>query len=360
MSDPVSVLTVNAGSSSVKAALFAADGRVRRGRVTRLRTAPTLSLDGRDEALPDATDAEDAARRLTTILTEDAAPGAAPSVVAHRIVHGGGRDGPARFTPALFDELAGLVPYAPLHQPHGLRIAAALTAAMPEAAHVACFDTAFHQTMPEAQTVLPLPERFGAPALRRYGFHGLSYEGTARWLAEARPDLTRVVAAHIGSGASLCAIRAGRSVGTSMSLTPLDGLPMGTRSGALDPGAVLMLAERHGAEAVRDALYREAGLLGVSGLSNDVRDLRASDDPRAALALDLLVQRTAEGVAGMAVAAGGLDALVFSGGVGENDEAFRDAVARRLGFFPPFETLVRPAEEEAVMARQARRLLAEA
>ena len=350
----LSVLTVNAGSSSVKAALFGADGEVRRGRVTRLRTAPTLSADGRDEALPEATDAEDAARRLAAILTEGAAPGA----VAHRIVHGGDHDGPARLTPALFDELAGLAPYAPLHQPHGLRIAAALAAAMPEAAHVACFDTAFHRTMPEVQTTLPLPARFAGNGLRRYGFHGLSYEGTARWLTEARPDLSRVVAAHIGSGASLCAIREGRSVATTMSLTPLDGLPMGTRSGALDPGAVLMLSERHGASAVRDALYREAGLLGVSGVSNDVRDLRASDDPRSALALDLLAQRTAEGIAGMAVAAGGLDAIVFSGGVGENDAAFRDAVTTRLAALAEPEVLVRPAREEAVMAEQARRLLA--
>ena len=349
-----SVLTINAGSSSVKAASFGADGAPRRGRVTRLRTAPTLEADGATTPLPPATDAETAARTLAEALTSDGPP----ALVAHRIVHGGDRDGPAVLTRAVLDELADLAPLAPLHQPPALMIAASLMTMLPEATHVACFDTAFHATLPEAQRVLPVAPDLLTPQDRRYGFHGLSYQGTAEGLAAERPDLRRYVAAHIGSGASLCAIREGRSVGTTMSLTPLDGLPMGTRPGTLDPGLLLKWwREGRDVGEVESALYGRSGLLGLSGVSNDVRDLRASSDPRAALALDLLAQRTAEGVAGMAVAAGGMDALVFSGGVGENDEAFRAAVTQRLAVLPPFETIIRPAEEEAVMARQARALL---
>ena len=350
------VLAVNAGSSSVKAALFDGGAEAGRGRVSRLRGDPVLRACEEETPLPRGIGARDAALALAERLGAGA-----PGAVAHRIVHGGGRARPEVLTDDALGALEALTPLAPLHQPGSVAIARALRDAMPEAVHVGCFDTAFHQTIPARRQTFAVPEALRPEGVRRYGFHGLSYEGTARWLRAERPDLGRVVALHLGSGASLCAMRDARSVATSMSLTPLDGLPMGTRSGALDPGYLIWLMRQgRGPDEIEDALYRRSGLLGLSGVSNDVRDLRASEDPRAAEALEAFAEAAAETTAGYTAILGGLDAVVFSGGIGENDEAMREAVCGRLAHLPPFETLVRPADEEAVMAAQAAALLAPA
>ena len=349
------ILAVNAGSSSVKAAVFEGGAPLAEGEVTRLSGDPVLSASGVDEALPCGIGAPYAALALAERL------GAAPDVVAHRIVHGGDRPGPERLTDAALDALAGLAPFAPLHQPGSLAIARALRAAMPDADHVGCFDTAFHQTVPPGRTMFAVPTDLRPEGVRRYGFHGLSYAHTGGWLAAEHPSLSRVVALHLGSGASLCALRDGRSVATTMSLTPLDGVPMGTRSGALDPGYLLYLM-RQGltADGIEDALYRRSGLLGLSGVSNDVRDLRASDDPAAAMALEVFADRVAEAAAALTVPLGGVDAFVFSGGIGVNDAAMRDAVTERLAHLGTVPVLVNDADEQSVMAAQAARLLARA
>ena len=346
------ILAVNAGSSSVKAALFEDGAEVARGKVTRLGGDPVLEAGGTFEPLPRGVPVRDAALALADRL------GVALDAVAHRVVHGGDRAGPERLTNDLLDALAALMPFAPLHQPASLAIATALRDAMPEAAHVACFDTAFHQTIPEARRTFAVPEALRPKSVRRYGFHGLSYAHTAALLADERPDLSRVVALHLGSGASFCAIRDGQSVATTMSLTPLDGVPMGTRSGALDPGFLIYLMRQGlSPDEIEDALYRRSGLAALSGMSNDVRDLRASPDPRAAMALEVFAEAVAEAAAALTVPLGGADALVFSGGIGVNDPAMRAAITGRLSHLPPFETFVSDADEQAVMAREAAALL---
>jgi acetate kinase len=238
-------------------------------------------------------------------------------------VHGGtAYASPARLTPALLAELAALEPLAPLHQPHNLAPIRAAMAAAPHLVQVACFDTAFHRTIPEVAQAFAIPHALTAKGVRRYGFHGLSYEYIAGELPSAAPALAggRVVVAHLGNGASLCALQDGRSVATTMGFSALDGLPMGTRCGELDPGVLLFLLEHEGMSAreIQDLLYRRSGMLGVSGLSSDFRDLLGSTDPQARFAVDLFVYRVARGIGSLAAALGGLDGIVFTAGVGEN------------------------------------------
>jgi acetate kinase len=250
----------------------------------------------------------------------------------HRIVHGGAQfTAPIRVTPQVIDELTRLIPMAPLHQPPALAAIASLSHAHPRMPQVACFDTAFHHTQSATASAFALPRRLTQEGVRRFGFHGISYE----YIAGVLPDLMgpaaaagRVVVAHLGSGASLCALREGRSIATTMSFTPLDGLPMGRRCGSLDPAVVLYLMQHKGMDAasITRLLNEESGLLGVSGISDDLRMLLASKDPRAAEAVDLFVYRIGLELGAMAGALHGLDALVFTGGIGEHTASIRQRV----------------------------------
>ena len=239
---------------------------------------------------------------------------------------------PARVTPELLDELEALVPLAPLHEPHNLAPIRMALAMNPELPQVACFDTAFHRTAPEVAQAFALPYALYEEGVRRYGFHGLSYEYIASVLPERAPEIAggRVVVAHLGNGCSACAMQAGRSVATTMGFTALDGLPMGTRCGALDPGVVLYLIQQKGMspDAVTDLLYRRSGMLGMSGVSSDFRELLASVEPRARFAVDSFCYWTARQIASLAAALGGFDGIVFTAGVGENAASIRAAICR--------------------------------
>jgi acetate kinase len=314
------ILTLNAGSSSLKAALF------EMGESSPMEIART-NFDSR--AGPQA------AVFAAMAWLDSGASGREVMAAGHRVVHGGAKfHAPERLTPEVIAELEALVPLAPLHQPECLAAIAAVAEARPGLMQVACFDTAFHWSRPAVAQRLGLPREMFDAGLRRYGFHGLSYQHIVRRLRSIDPGLAggRVVAAHLGSGASLCAIQAGSSVETTMGFSPLDGLLMSTRCGELDPGAVLYLLqhERRTPDQIEDLLYRRSGLLGVSGLSGDMQALLASADPHAGDAIDLFVHRVALQTAAMAAAMGGLDGVVFTGGIGENSAEIRARVAARL------------------------------
>ena len=297
-----------------------------------------------------------------------AAPAWPPEVVVHRIVHGGTRYTQAVLvTPEVFSDLDALTPFAPLHQPPGLQGLRTATALLPNALQVACFDTAFHAGHPEAEARYPLPRVWYEKGYRRYGFHGLSYESVARRLPRLLGEAARgrILIAHLGSGASLCGLRDLRSVTTSMGLTALDGLMMATRPGTLDPG-LLLEWWREGRLTVEEAealLYHQSGLLGVSEISADTRDLLTSDDPRARLALDMFVASVVRQTGAVAATLGGLDALVFTGGVGFHQPAIRAEIVRRLGWLGlaldpdangSSATLVSPANHPPVLVLEAR------
>lgn len=253
----------------------------------------------------------------------------------HRVVHGGQQfNRPLLLSADLVDQLETLVPLAPLHQPHNLAPIRLLAKLNPDLAQVACFDTAFHSTQPWLARTFALPQALTAEGVCRYGFHGLSYEYVTRQLLSQRPDLAkgRIVICHLGNGSSICAVKEGKSVDTSMGFTALDGVPMGTRPGGIDPGVLLYLMREKGMdlEAIEDLLYRRSGLLGVSGLSNDMRVLLESDAPQAQQAVDLFCFRVAKEVAALAASMEGLDAIVFTAGIGENSPAIRERIARRL------------------------------
>ena len=347
MSD--AVLTLNAGSSSIKFGLYGLgrDGGLRlasHGHIEGIGTAPHfLALDPSGARLAERRWAEDAAQTheaLLGVLLDwvDSHLGTAVLVAAgHRVVHGGMEfDRPARVTPGLLDALERLTPLAPLHQPHNVSPIRAIAALRPGLPQVACFDTAFHRTMPEVATRFGLPREYHAEGVRRYGFHGLSYEYVAGRLREIAPALAgeRVIAAHLGNGASLCAMREGRSIDTTMGFSTLDGLVMGTRCGNLDPGVVVYLQQSHGMDAGRitDLLYRRSGLLGVSGLSSDMRDLLASTAPHAVEAVELFAYCAAREIGGLASSLGGLDLLVFTAGIGEHAWQIRRMICDRLGW----------------------------
>lgn len=337
------VLTINAGSSSVKFALLEIDGgavgrRLAVGEVEQSEKGANFHalLDGGVLAREAwrGVNFETALENLLDFAQSTLA-GDALAAVGHRVVHGGpDHCAPERVTPALLSLLDRSAPLAPLHLPHNVAPMRALLERRPALFQVACFDTAFHQTMPAVARRFALPQECDEFGLRRYGFHGLSYEFVARRLAEIDPGLAagRVVVAHLGSGASLCAMAAGRSVETTMGFTTLDGLVMGTRCGALDPGVLLHLAQERGFSAaqIEDLLYRRSGLLGVSGLSSDMRTLLASDDIRAKAAIDLFIYRIVLEIGAMAAALGGLDGLVFTAGIGENAPSIRERVCERL------------------------------
>jgi acetate kinase len=257
--------------------------------------------------------------------------------VGHRVVHGGTHySAPVRIDERVMRTLEDLIPLAPLHQPPNLAPIRGLMAARPELPQVACFDTAFHRTQPIEAELFALPRHFYDEGVRRYGFHGLSYEYIARSLGTVAPAAAagRTVVAHLGSGVSMCAMHGSRSVATTMGFTALDGCPMGTRTGSLDPGVVLHLARERGMslDAIETLLYKQSGLLGLSGVSNDMRELQASPDPGARLAIDYFVYRLVREVGALAAAMGGIDALVFTAGIGENSPEIRAAVCERLAW----------------------------
>ena len=331
---------LNAGSSSLKFAFYEGEKRLLSGQVDGLGVHPHASATGVDgEAIAppefDAATSASASEVLPAILPwVRERLGARPlAALGHRVVHGGPRHSkPARVTPELLAELETLVPLAPLHESHNLApIRMALTMS-PELPQVACFDTAFHRTMPEVEQAFALPHSLYERGVRRYGFHGLSYEYIASVLPERAPEIAdgRVVVAHLGNGCSACAMKERRSMATTMSFTALDGLPMGTRCGTLDAGVVLHLTQQMGMspEAVVELLYRRSGMLGLSGVSSDFRKLLASEEPRAGFAIDVFCYQTACRIASLAAAIGGLDGIVFTAGVGENAVRIRSAICR--------------------------------
>lgn len=376
------ILVLNAGSSSLKFAVFDAgvNGSLRlRGAVSRLQQAPRLriAIDGRvvvDEAIGSsaalALAAETVFERIDRLGFLDSV-----SSVGHRIVHGGlTYCAPVILDRSVIDALRRLVPLAPLHQPYNLDIVDLARRLRPDAVQVGCFDTAFHADRPVQDRLYGLPRRLSDDGVVAYGFHGLSYAHIATVLREQDPDQAggRAIVAHLGSGASLCAMQAGRSVATTMGFSALDGLIMGSRCGALDPGVILHLLQQRGMSvaAVSEMLYEQSGLLGVSGLSADMHTLLQSTDPRAAEAVALFVYRTGREIGSLAAALGGLDTLVFTAGIGENAPVVRAGVgaaaawlgveidaARNAAGEPristdgsPVRVLVIPADEERALA----------
>ncbi len=334
-------VVVNAGSSSIKFALHeirAPFKARRRGLIEGIGTAPHLRLrDAKGETVMERrwpAEGFDHARAIaeTMALGPELLNGATLLGAGHRVVHGGlDFAGPVRVTPAILDRLALLSPLAPLHQPHNLAPIRAIADLAPDLPQIACFDTGFHRSQAAVTQEFALPRRMTEAGIRRYGFHGLSYEYVATQLAALDPALAhgRVIVAHLGNGASLCAMRAGRSVASTMGFTAADGLMMGTRCGALDPGVLIHLMDTEGidARALESLIYKESGLLGVSGISSDMRTLRASPDPHAAEAVALFVHRIIREIGSLAAALGGLDGLIFTAGIGENDVATRAEVS---------------------------------
>jgi acetate kinase len=303
-------------------------------------------------------------------------------VIGHRVVHGGpDYSAPVLIDDAILDRLQELVPLAPLHQPNNLAPIREVRRRYPQIPQVACFDTAFHRNHPEVADRYAISDEFYRAGVRRYGFHGLSYEYVAQSLREIEPALAdgRVVVCHLGSGASMCAIHAGRSVDSTMGFTAVDGLPMGTRTGQLDPGVVLYLVQNRGfgAEEIEKFLYHQGGLKGLSGVSNDMRDLEASDARGAKLAIDYFVFRVVRETGALAAAMGGIDGIVFTAGIGEHSPEVRTAVIERLAWLgveldpasnakhgPVISTdasrlkaLVVPTNEELMIARHSLRLV---
>lgn len=342
------ILVVNAGSSSVKFQVYSAesDGMLRRqvkGQMDGIGSRPRLRASGANgepladraypiEAVPDVP----AAMAVAGSWLRDELQ-VTPIAVGHRVVHGG----PDYVRPVLIDHgvvsrLERFVTLAPLHQPHNLAPIRSLLANFPTLPQVACFDTAFHRTHDVVADHYAIPQQLYAEGVRRYGFHGLSYEYVARTLPSVAPDIAkgRVIVAHLGSGASMCALKDGRSVESTMGFTALDGLPMGTRPGQIDPGVVLYLVSEKGMSAARvqDFLYRECGLKGLSGVSNDMRELEASSDPRARLAIDYFAYRIGLNAGMLAAALQGLDAFVFTAGIGENSASIRARIGEQLGW----------------------------
>jgi acetate kinase len=337
-----SILSLNAGSSSVKFALFNATGHLTatvREEIEDLDSAPPMTArDGAGTVLAERRLASGFDLALHTLLdfADNHLGRDGLTAVGHRIVHGGAdHTVPALITPALLTELRALIPLDPLHMPDNLAPISAVAAARPALRQVACFDTAFHRTMPSVAKRLALPREISAQGVRRCGFHGLSYEYIAGRLTHLSPALAhgRVIAAHLGSGARLCALKGGKSIDTTMGFSALDGLAMATRCGLLDPGVILHLGRQgHSFADIESMLYHRSGLLGVSGISGDIRVLLASDDPHAREAIELFTFRIASEVGALISALGGLDGLVFTAGIGEHAPSIRSAICTRLAW----------------------------
>jgi acetate kinase len=343
------ILVVNAGSSSLKFQVFGIEGQgadlncLVKGQMDGVGTRPRLRAEGPDKApLIDQTFAPEKVPDLPAATQETgdwlrSSQKVNLMAVGHRVVHGGPDfSRPVRVTKDVVAQLERYVSLAPLHQPNNLAPIRALLSRRPELPQVACFDTAFHRGHDKLADYYALPERFYKEGVRRYGFHGLSYEYIAQRLPEVAPDIAkgRVIVAHLGSGASMCAMAIGRSVESTLGFTALDGLAMGTRPGQLDPGVVLYLIAEKGMSpaAVQDLFYKESGLKGLSGISNDVRELQDSADPQAAFALDYFVYRVGLFAGMLAAALGGIDGFVFTAGIGENSATMRARIAEKLAW----------------------------
>jgi acetate kinase len=385
------IVVLNAGSSSIKFCTFrrSVDALERglRGQVSGLGTAPRLAAKRgatviADRELREGPLSHDEALDLLVDFLRHELEGARIVGVGHRVVHGGLEFmAPSLVDQATLERLERYVPLAPLHQPHNLAAIRLLLERLPGVPEVACFDTAFHRTIPEVAQLFALPPRFAEAGIRRYGFHGLSYEYVASVLPsiDARAAQGRAVVFHLGNGASMCAIRAGQSVATTMGFTAVEGLPMGTRSGSLDPGVLLFLFDELGLSVreVERLLYHESGLLGMSGLSSDMRELLSADTPSARLAVDVFVYRARRELGSLAAALGGLDAVVFTAGIGENQPEVRSRIcadaawlgveldaAANLRHGPRISTdrsrvsaWVVPTDEETMIARHVTRVL---
>ena len=343
------ILVLNAGSSSIKFQLFAVSVQDRlewriKGQIEGIGTCPRFTAKGigveklADETWPasELSSVPVALEKLLGFLREQIG-GGLPSAIGHRVVHGGPTYTlPTIVTTEVLDRLQRFVPLAPLHQPNNLGPIGTILDRLPNVPQVACFDTAFHRGHPKVADHFAIPKQLYLEGVRRYGFHGLSYEYVAERLRHVAPEIAsgRVVVAHLGSGASMCAIFAGQSVESTMGFTALDGVPMGTRPGQLDAGVVLYLMseKRMSAKEIEHFLYHECGLKGLSGISNDVRNLLACSSPGAKLALEHFVYRIALFAGLLASAMGGIDGFVFTAGIGENAPAIREAVIRRLSW----------------------------
>ncbi len=360
------LLVLNSGSSSLKFQLFAQDDAqtlLASGQVKALGSAPLFVVKkaGDDQSVekslpPDATH-ETALREILSWI-ESGNRGWVMTAAGHRVVHGGTEfTAPVIVTPSVIERLRALIPLAPLHQPHNVSGMVLLEKLKPGLPQVACFDTAFHATQDPLFSTFALPENLRQKGVRRYGFHGLSYEWISGALQRDYPDLAkgRVVVAHLGAGSSLCALKNGKSVATTMGMTALDGLAMGTRCGHIDPGVLIYMARDLGLSIneVEQILYKESGLKGLSGIDSEVKALLASTDPRAVFAMDYFVMRTAQFISMMVTALGGIDALVFTGGIGENSAQIRDAIVARLAFLGPIRAFPIPTNEERIIARSA-------
>ena len=335
-------VVVNAGSSSLKFSVYRraeSDSWTleARGQVEGIGTSPKFSAkDGADKPIGDVAldpTIRDARAALGFVANwlRDRYHGAHVCGVGHRVVHGGAQySGPTIVTPEVMENLRALIPLAPLHQPYNLSAIEAVWERLPGVPQVVCFDTSFHRGQPAVAQLVPLPREIRDAGVQRYGFHGLSYEYIASVLPSVAPEIAggRVVVAHLGSGASLCALKGGKSVDSTLGFTALDGLCMGTRPGTLDPGVVLYLFQALGlsVKEVETILYKKSGLIGISGISNDMRSLLASNEPDARLALDYFVYRAAKEIAAMTAALGGIDGLVFTAGIGENSPEIRKRI----------------------------------
>ena len=384
-------LVLNAGSSSLKFCVFqrpaSEDLRLEaRGQIESIGTCPRLSVkDAAGKSVAEAEvavrDGSEAIDGLASWLSSKYA-GSRVLGVGHRVVHGGQRfAGPTLVNPQVLAQLRELVPLAPLHQPHNLAAIEAVCKRLPDVPQVACFDTSFHRGQPAVAELVPLPREIRQAGVQRYGFHGLSYEYIASVLPEVAPELAngRVIVAHLGSGASMCAMREGKSIDSTLGFTALDGLCMGTRPGSIDPGCVLHLFQglNLSVAEVEKILYKESGLLGISGISNDMRDLLGRTEPEAQLAVDYFVYRAAKEIASLAAVLGGIDALVFTAGIGENSAEIRRRICESSAWLgisldaeanaakgPRITTTqskvsawVIPTNEELMIARHMSRLL---
>lgn len=386
------ILVINAGSSSIKFSVFeTAAGRALsaafHGQIEGIGTAPRMEVEDAHgkriagEAVP-AKDHDGAIAAIQGWFAGHVGSEAGFDGVGHRVVHGGlAYAEPVMIDARVISGLEELIPLAPLHQPHNIAAIRAVAASAPQVPQVACFDTAFHRSQPAIAQEFALPRALTAKGVRGYGFHGLSYEYIVSVMPKVAPDCAdgRLVVAHLGNGASMCAINQGRSVATTMTFTALDGLPMGTRTGALDPGVILYLLQHEGmdADAIERLVYNQSGLLGVSGISSDMRELLASPAPAAREAVDLFVYRIGRELGSLAAALQGLDAVVFTAGIGENAAEIRARVcrdARWLGIVldeeanvgrqtrisrvdSPVAVLVVPTDENLMIARHTRDLL---
>lgn len=336
-------LVLNAGSSSLKFCVFqrpmgemwrlGARGQVEGiGTQARLSVKDAESKSLADEKLDAIKDGRDAVDVLANWLRSKYG-GSKVLGVGHRVVHGGARfNAPTILNQEVIAELHKLVPLAPLHQPYNLAAIEAAVDRLPDVPQVACFDTSFHRGQPAVAELIPLPRDYYKAGLQRYGFHGLSYEYIASILPQVAPEIAdgRVIVAHLGSGASLCALKNRKSVDSTLGFTALDGLCMGTRPGALDPGVVLYLFQNLGlsAKEVETILYKKSGLLGISGISNDMRDLLGRTEPEAQLAVDYFVYRAAKEIGALTAVLGGIDGLVFTAGIGENSAEIRQRICK--------------------------------